>query len=134
MNKNLFDWGKARQLSVIQLLLATFLPSAVAFIGFHVVLPVLVKNGTPVLIAWPVIASVMLLAFVVTAILFLRREAKAMGISLWARMCLKKLSLKEWIDRRVDPCIRDSNDRSWNSKSDRIHYSQLHALFPGSRH
>ena len=97
MNKNIFDWGKARQLSVIQVLLATFVPSALAFIGFHVVLPALVKNGTPVLIAWPAIASVMLLAFVAAAILFLRREAKIMGISLWARMCLKKLSLKEWI-------------------------------------
>ena len=97
MNKNLFDWGKARQLSVIQLLLATFIPSAIAFIGFHVVLPALVRNDVPIIIAWPAIASVMLLGFVLAAIVLLSREAKTMGISLWARMCLKKLSVKQWI-------------------------------------
>jgi hypothetical protein len=96
MNANTFDWNKTSQMSVTQLLLAVFLPSGFAFIGFRVVLPALVANGSPVLIAWPSIASVMLLIFVVIAILLLNREAKTLGISLWARMCMKKLSLKEW--------------------------------------
>jgi membrane protease YdiL (CAAX protease family) len=96
MNTNTFDWGKTHQLSVIQLLLAVFIPSGVAFMGFHIVLPALVNNGIPILIAWPSIASVMLFGFVIVAFFLLRNEAKAMGISLGARMCLKKLSPKEW--------------------------------------
>jgi membrane protease YdiL (CAAX protease family) len=96
MTTNAFDWEKSGQLSVIQLLLATFIPSAIAFTGFRVVLPALVKNGTPVLIGWPSVASVMLFGFVLVAIFLLRAEAKQLGISLWARMCFKKLSLKEW--------------------------------------
>jgi membrane protease YdiL (CAAX protease family) len=91
-----FEWSKSRQLSVIQLLLAAFIPSGVAFVGFHVVVPALVNNGLPVLIAWPSIASVMLFGFVVVAFFLMRNEAKAMGISLGTRMCLKRLSLKEW--------------------------------------
>ena len=61
MNTNSFDWKKTSQMSVIQFLLAVFIPSGIAFIGFRVVLPVLVANGLPVLIAWPSVASVMLL-------------------------------------------------------------------------
>jgi membrane protease YdiL (CAAX protease family) len=91
-----FDWMQTPQLSVIRLLLAAFIPSGVAFAGFHVVLPALVGNGLPVLIAWPTVAGVMLSGFVLAAFILLRHEAKAMGISLWARMCLKRLSLKEW--------------------------------------
>ena len=96
MQTNSFEWHKTPQLSIIQLLLATFIPSGVAFVGFHVLLPALVKNGTPVLIAWPAIASVMLFGFVLAALILLQREANAMGISLWTRMCFKRLSLKEW--------------------------------------
>ncbi|MBI9050890.1 MAG: CPBP family intramembrane metalloprotease [Anaerolineaceae bacterium] len=96
MQTNTFEWQKTPQLSIFQFLLATFIPSGIGLIGFHFVLPAMVKNGTPVLIAWPAIASVMLFGFVVVAIYMLRREAKTMGISLWTRMCLKPLSLKEW--------------------------------------
>lgn len=96
MNGNTFDWNKTSQLSVVQFLLAVFIPSGVAFIGFRVALPALVAKGYPVLIAWPSIASVMLLALVIIAILFLNKEAKSLGISLWSRMCMKKLSVKEW--------------------------------------
>jgi len=49
MHTDAFDWGKTRQLSVIQVLLAIFIPSGIAFMGFHVVLPALVANGLPVL-------------------------------------------------------------------------------------
>lgn len=96
MSANAFDWEESKQLSVVQLLLATFLPSAFAYIGFRIVLPALVKNGTPVLIGWPSIASVMLLILVLLAIFLIRSEAKQLGISIWARMCFKRLSLKEW--------------------------------------
>jgi membrane protease YdiL (CAAX protease family) len=96
MNTDTFDWNKTSQLSIPQLLLAVFLPSGVAFVGFHFVLPSVVANGTPVLIAWPSIASVMLLGFVIVAIYLLNKEAKTLGISLWERMCMRKLSLKEW--------------------------------------
>lgn len=96
MNTNTFDWKKTSQMSIIQFLLAVFIPSGIAFLGFHVVLPALVTNGLPVLIAWPSVASVMLLALVTITVLFLNREAKTLGISIWARMCMKKLSVKEW--------------------------------------
>ncbi|GAG55458.1 unnamed protein product, partial [marine sediment metagenome] len=96
MNANTFDWGKTAQLSITQLLLATFIPSAIAFFGFRVILPELVRNGAPIVIAWPSIASVALLGFVLVAIFLLRSEAKQLGISIWSRMCFRKLSLKEW--------------------------------------
>lgn len=96
MHTNTFDWGKTRQLSITQVLLVVFIPSGIAFMGFHVVLPALVANGLPVLLAWPSVASVMLLGLVIAAVLLLRNEARTLGISLWTRMCLKKLSLKEW--------------------------------------
>ena len=91
-----FDWKKTSQLSVTQLLLAVFLPSGFAFVGFRVVLPALVANGLPVLIAWPSVASLMLLVFVILAVFLLNRDAKTLDISLWTRMCMKKLSLKDW--------------------------------------
>jgi membrane protease YdiL (CAAX protease family) len=96
MDTRTFEWEKTPQLSIIQLLLATFIPSAIAFIGFHIVLPTLVARGLPVLIAWPSVASVMLLGFVIVAVILLHREASGLGIPLWTRMCLKKLALKEW--------------------------------------
>ena len=96
MNTDTFDWGKTSQLSIIQFLLAVFIPSGIAFIGFHAILPALVTNGLPALIAWSSLASVMLLGFVIVAILLLNKDAKTLGISLWVRMCTKRLSAKEW--------------------------------------
>lgn len=97
MTSNKFEWEKSKQLSVAQFLLATFLPSGFAYVGFRIVLPKLVENGTPSLIGWPVIASLMLFMFVLVTIFLLRSEAKQLGISLWERMCFKRLSGKEWI-------------------------------------
>lgn len=96
MIHNKFEWGKSKQLSVVQFLLATFLPSGFAYIGFRVVLPKLVENGTPVLVGWPVIASIMLLVIVLLAIYLMRSEAQQLGISLWERMCFIRLSWKKW--------------------------------------
>jgi len=89
MESSTFDWKKTAQMSVLQLLFAIFIPSMIAFIGFHVVLPSLVANGLPVLIAWPSVASVLLLGLVIVAILLLRKEANSLGVSLSARMCVK---------------------------------------------
>ncbi|WKZ34765.1 MAG: CPBP family intramembrane metalloprotease [Anaerolineales bacterium] len=96
MNANTFDWKKPSQLSVIQLLFAVFLPSGFAYVGFHVALPALVAGGLPVMIAWPSVASVMLLIFVILAVFLLNKEAQSLGISLWTRMCMKRLSGREW--------------------------------------
>jgi len=97
MTSNNFNWEKTKQLSVIQLLLAFALPSVFAFVGFRLVLPMLVKSGTPVLIAWPSVASVMLLVLVIVAFILLRSEAKQLNIPVTSRMCLKKLSIKQWL-------------------------------------
>jgi len=96
MKYNSFEWKNSKQLSVVQFLLATFLPSGFAYIGFRVVLPNLVKNGTPILVGWPAIASLMLFVFVLVAFYLLRSEAKQLGISFRERMCFKRLSGKEW--------------------------------------
>jgi len=96
MTNNIFEWKESKQLSVVQLLLATFIPSGFAYVGFRVVLPKLVNNGTPSLIGWTAIASIMLLVFVLVAIFLLRSEAKQLGISIKERMCFKPLSRKEW--------------------------------------
>ena len=97
MSVKAFEWEKTPQLTVVQFLLATFIPSGVAFIGFHVVVPTLVRNGLPVLVAWSAVACVMLMAFSVVAIVLLRREAKQLGISVWSRMCLTNPRRKLWL-------------------------------------
>lgn len=79
-----------------RLLLAFLIPSAVAWAGFRIVLPALVTRGWPVLVAWPAVASLMLLGLVIFAVFRLGREARKLGITLWARMGMKKLALTEW--------------------------------------
>ena len=96
MNTNTFDWEETPQMSITQFLLAFIIPSGAAFIGFHVILPALVANGLPSMIAWPVVASVMLAGLVIAAILLMNKEAKTLGISLWTRLCTKRLSIREW--------------------------------------
>lgn len=77
--------------------MATFIPSGVAYIGFHFILPKLVDNGLPVMVAWPIVAGVMLLALVAIAFWLMQREAKTLGISLRERLCWKRLSWKQWL-------------------------------------
>ena len=93
-----FKWESTKQFSVFQLLLSFLIPSLFAFAGFRIVLPMLVKSGIPVLVAWPSIASVMLLVFIIAAVSLLRLEAKQLNISVASRMCLKKLSIKQWLN------------------------------------
>ncbi|MCH7528708.1 MAG: CPBP family intramembrane metalloprotease [Candidatus Marinimicrobia bacterium] len=97
MENNVFDWGQTRQLTPVQFLLAIFIPSSVGLVGFRFVLPKLVDGGMPVLIAWPTVASVMLLGFVVAAVILLKKEADQLGISIWTRMCMRRLTGREWM-------------------------------------
>ena len=92
-----FDWARTKQLSLIQILLAFAIPSAIAYCGFHIILPELVQRGLPILIAWSIIASIMLAGLVLVAIIFMQREAKALNLTLVARMCLKKLTTRQWM-------------------------------------
>lgn len=95
-NKN-FEWASAHQLNAVQIFAAFAIPSAIGFAGFRIVLPMVYESGIPAIIAWPAIASVMLLAFTVVPILMMKREAAQLNISLKARMCLRKISRREWL-------------------------------------
>ena len=92
-----FDWGRTSQLSIPQILLATFAPSAVAYLGFHGLLPRLVAGQIPILIAWPAVASAMLAGFVLIAFSLVRRDARQVGVTLRQRLCLRWPSRREWI-------------------------------------
>lgn len=96
MAEKSFDWNRTSQLSIPQILLATFAPSAVAFLGFHWILPRLVAGQTPVLIAWPAVASVMLAGFVLVAFYLLHLDARQVGVTLPQRLCLRWPSGREW--------------------------------------
>jgi membrane protease YdiL (CAAX protease family) len=92
-----FDWERAPQLSLPGVLFATFAPSAVAFVGFHAVVPALVRGGVPVLVAWPAVATAILAPFSMVAIALLRREAVVLGLPLAARACLRIPDGRTWI-------------------------------------
>lgn len=96
MPENTFNWEKTKQLSVIRILLAFFIPSAFAFTGFRVILPLIHEKGIPAIIAWPAMASGMLFVLVAAAAVLLRGEARELNISLKERMCLKALTPKQW--------------------------------------
>lgn len=92
-----FNWETTNQLSLKKIIMAFFVPSAVAFTGFRVILPILVNNNMPTIIAWPLVASLMLLGLVIVAIILLKKEATRLNISLKSRMCLGRLSFKQWV-------------------------------------
>lgn len=96
MSHDAFIWKTTKQFSLLQIILAFLIPSAIAFTGFRVVLPKLVEDGIPSIIAWPAVASAMLLGFVVVAIYLLNKEAKELSVSFKERACLKTLTLKQW--------------------------------------
>ena len=91
-----FDWHNVKQLTITQILLVVFIPSAFAFIGFRVVLPVLFKSGIPAIIAWPIVASAMLSVFLIVAIILLKKGANVLRISLFKRMLFKNIPIKKW--------------------------------------
>jgi len=92
-----FEWGEAKQLNPLQIFAAFAIPSAIAFAGFRVVLPAVHDGGVPAIVAWPIIASIMLLGFTVAPLWLMKREADALGISLKSRMCLKPLNRRQWL-------------------------------------
>lgn len=96
MNSN-FDWSKLKQLSVPQILLAFLLPSGFAFFGFRFVLPKLVELGYPKVLMWGLIASIMLLLFVIIGLFLIKKEAEAIDISIGERLLIKKIGIKQWL-------------------------------------
>jgi hypothetical protein len=78
------------------MLLSFILPSCVAFGDFHGILPILVRKGMPAIVAWPLVASSALLIFVIVALSMLAIESRQLGIRLGERLCLKRVSMKNW--------------------------------------
>jgi membrane protease YdiL (CAAX protease family) len=97
MKSSAFNWITAKQLSVLQIVLAVFIPSIIGFAGFHYLLPIMVRKGIPILIAWPAIASSGFVIIVAGAILFIYHESKQLGISFNSRLCMRKVGLKPWL-------------------------------------
>lgn len=92
-----FYWSKLKQLNTIQILLAFFLPSGVAFFGFRFLLPWTIDLGFPKLLMWGIIASIMLLIFAVIGFFLIMKEAKDSNVSIKERLLLKKLGVKQWL-------------------------------------
>lgn len=90
------DWSRTPQLSVGRLLAATFVPSGLGMVGFHVVLPRVVAAGVPALPAWLCVAIVWLAGLVAFALWLLRGEARVLQVPLRTRLCLKRLTASEW--------------------------------------
>ena len=97
MKKSTFDWGMTTQLSILQMLIAFVIPSGIGYTGFRIILPALVNNGAPPLLAYLWVGIIALFIFVIAALFLLRREARMLGISLWMRMCMKRLSWRQWM-------------------------------------
>ncbi len=91
-----FNWSKLKQLNLLQVILAFLLPSGFAFLGFRLILPWTVDNGYPKVLMWGVIASIMLLIFVIIGFILIKKEAKANNISIVDRLLIKKLGIKQW--------------------------------------
>jgi len=96
MKYTVMKWDNTKPMRLPVLLAAVFLPSSIAFFGFHVILPRIVASGMPVILAWPLVASVMLSGLIVFAFWRLNREAREMDVSLKKRLCLIKVKGKDW--------------------------------------
>ena len=97
MELNNFQWDKVKQLSITKMLLATFIPSFIAFLGFHLIAPRLVDSGMSKIYSWAFVANIMLSVLVLIGIFLLHKESKNLGISIFERMCFRKVPLKLWI-------------------------------------
>ncbi|MDH5231226.1 MAG: CPBP family glutamic-type intramembrane protease [Gammaproteobacteria bacterium] len=78
-------------------MLAVFGPSAFAFFGFHWVLPRVVNDGISPILGWGIIAGIMLAILTLLAFMLLTHDARKLNISLKARLCLTRVSTKQWI-------------------------------------
>jgi membrane protease YdiL (CAAX protease family) len=97
MSDTKFVWENTKQLSLPGLLAAVFVPSAIAFAGFHGVAPALVQGGMPSVYAWAAVAAIALAGFDVFALVLLSREARSLGIGLSKRLCLMRVSARMWL-------------------------------------
>lgn len=93
-NKHYFDFNELNNFSFLGLVLATFIPGLIAYIGFHFIIPKLVTNNIPILLAYGITASSMLFLFLLFAVAILFKESKELGISVLERMLIKKISRK----------------------------------------
>jgi membrane protease YdiL (CAAX protease family) len=97
MSNKPFVWENTRQLTLPGLLAAVFIPSAIAFAGFHGVAPALVRSGVPSVYAWAIVAAVALAGFDIFALALLSREARSLGIGLSKRLCLERIPARMWL-------------------------------------
>jgi membrane protease YdiL (CAAX protease family) len=97
MNDDRFVWEDTKQLSVAWMLLATAIPSGIAFAAFHAVAPRLVAAGMPSLYAWYAVAIPALAGFVCAGLVLCAREARILGVPLAARLCMRRTSGKMWL-------------------------------------
>jgi membrane protease YdiL (CAAX protease family) len=97
MHNTGFVWEKAKQFTLPGLLLAVFIPSAIAFAGFHGIAPMFVRAGMPSIYAWFAVAAVALAVFDVVALVLLSREARSLGIGLSNRLCLERIPARMWL-------------------------------------
>lgn len=86
--QNDWDWHHTRQLGAAQMAGSVALPSALAYGGFHGLLPWLVAQGVPPLPAWMLVASAMLGLLVGVAVHLLQREARVLCMAFTARAWL----------------------------------------------
>lgn len=91
--KSNFNWRNLKQLNLLQTFLAFFLPSLFAFWGFRYILPWTVEAGYPKNLMWAIIASIMLLFFVIIGLLLIKEDAKSAGVSIGERLLIKKMEL-----------------------------------------
>lgn len=97
MNLNL-NWNHFKQLNAKETLIAFFLPSILAFLGFRYFLPFTVDLGYPKVLMWNIIASFMLLSLVIVGLFLIKKEATEANISIKERLLIKKLGLKQWLN------------------------------------
>ena len=95
--KSNFNWCNLKQLNLLQTFLAFFLPSLFVFWGFRYILPWTVEAGYPKNLMWAIIASIMLLFFVIIGLLLIKEDAKSAGVSIGERLLIKKIGIKQWL-------------------------------------
>ncbi|MBK8808142.1 MAG: hypothetical protein IPO21_16560 [Bacteroidales bacterium] len=95
--RGVFEWKMTKNLTFFQIILAFLLPSIIAFFGFRLVLPSLVSNGYPKVLMWGIVAIIMLFVLVAIGILLNKYDAKKLKISLKERLCINKISGKQWL-------------------------------------
>lgn len=87
----MFIWKNTKEFNLGRLILATFIPSGIAYFGFHFILPGMIEKGVSVLLGYGAVASSMLFFLLVFTITILFKESKKLGVSFKERMMLKRV-------------------------------------------